>query len=397
MSQSGSHFKKFRAHTLLKHRILESYLQAWANKLLRRPQREPVFFVDAFAGPGKDEEGNPGSPVIATRIAAAVTAERGLPGREMRVIAIEQKASTATALHALLAPFNANGERVTVLAGQLRDHIDTVVEITSGSPTLYFLDPFGLQGLEASTYPKALAGDHNEIFALLADSGVGRLFGLVTANSGGFKARLAEVRSTPTLFPESDREIEQEVLDELEEYENHLDVSRPAARKYLTKSLGNTDWEQALGDCPKHRRREVFRVLFTESLLAAGATHVLAIPMRDERGRRIYSLVHASKSAAAFQAMKAAVSQGLNRDLLPEQVRDQIREDLSVDMEQVMKLLGERFAGVEVGWVMHVQPYLLRETSMFDFQLPAVRATLQDLGYLSKVGRGRIMVRIPAL
>lgn len=400
MSQSRDHFKTFRGHTLLKHQILHAYLWAWANKLLRRPTGDRVFFVDAFAGPGTDEDGNPGSPLIATRIAAEITGTlaRSPPhqGRAMRVIAIEHQASHAEALRRLLAPFNAQGARAEVLTGELLEHIDDIVQLTAGTPALYFLDPYGLQGLEASTYSKALQGEQNEIFALLADEGAGRLFGLVTATSGGIQARLEQVRRAPSLFPADDQELEQEMRDEIAEYERALDVSQPAAREYLSRSLGNTSWEKALRECQAAERREVFLGLFIEALITAGAQYVLSIPMRDERGRRKYSLVHASKSAAGFKAMKAAVSTGLNKDLLPAEVRRRIREDLAVeDVEVIDELIGQ-FGGQDVGWVDDVQPYLLGHSGLFDFQLRAVRVTLERAGHLVKRGRGKMFLRMPA-
>jgi three-Cys-motif partner protein len=400
VSKSDDHFRRFRGHTLLKHQILHAYLWAWANKLLRRPQGDRVFFVDAFAGPGKDEEHNPGSPLVAARIAVGITdalsAIPKLRGREMQVVAIEQHPPHAAALRGHLAPFNLNGPRVEVLKGQLLDHIDAVVTRTAGAPTLYFLDPFGIRGLEASTYPKALQGEHNEIFALLADDGVGRLFGLVTATSGGIEARLEQVRNAPSLFPADDQEFEREMRDELEEYQHALDVSQPAARDYLNRALGNTAWERALRECGPEQRRGVFLGLFIEALLSAGAQYVLTIPMRDERGRRKYSLVHASKSVAGFQAMKAAVSTGLRKEFLPAEVRHRIREDLTVDMPEVLAHLRVRFGGKEAGWVNEVQPYLLGNSGVFDFQLPALRAALETAGQIVRGPKGKLSVRVPA-
>lgn len=64
------HFEEFQGHTLLKHLILDKYLKAWANKLLQwGAAGSRVWFVDAFAGEGADKKGNPGSPLIAAKMA----------------------------------------------------------------------------------------------------------------------------------------------------------------------------------------------------------------------------------------------------------------------------------------------------------------------------------------
>lgn len=56
--------------TAAKHRLYQSYLDAWWPILLQpghgRP-RERVTYLDAFAGPGRYEGGEPGSPVFAIR------------------------------------------------------------------------------------------------------------------------------------------------------------------------------------------------------------------------------------------------------------------------------------------------------------------------------------------
>lgn len=57
MARSDEHFKESEPHTRLKHAILRIYLFSWAYKLLHSRGREArcVFFVDAFAGRGRDE------------------------------------------------------------------------------------------------------------------------------------------------------------------------------------------------------------------------------------------------------------------------------------------------------------------------------------------------------
>lgn len=57
--------------TAAKHRLYRSYLDAWWPILLQAggsgKTRERVTYLDAFAGPGRYEDGEPGSPVFALR------------------------------------------------------------------------------------------------------------------------------------------------------------------------------------------------------------------------------------------------------------------------------------------------------------------------------------------
>jgi three-Cys-motif partner protein len=184
MTHSDDHFDAFEDHTLLKHAYLEAYLPAWAFKLLHsQGEGGRVHFIDSFAGAGKDNEGNPGSPTIACRIAQQVRAKReadGVADARMVVWAIEKKTSYFKALTTQLERFRAlENDFVTALHGTAAAHIAAIAPTLGDTPALYFLDPFGVDGLDASLYPAMLAGPRNEIFALFNNAGAARLRGVL--------------------------------------------------------------------------------------------------------------------------------------------------------------------------------------------------------------------------
>ena len=51
----------------IKHSILGNYLSLFLGKL----GRNPIFYVDGFAGPGLLDDGSKGSPLIAAELAAS--------------------------------------------------------------------------------------------------------------------------------------------------------------------------------------------------------------------------------------------------------------------------------------------------------------------------------------
>ncbi len=60
-------FNKKKDWSLLKDSIIDNYLEPYIRKILYA--RRPVFIIDCFAGKGKFDDGNPGSPlIIATHI-----------------------------------------------------------------------------------------------------------------------------------------------------------------------------------------------------------------------------------------------------------------------------------------------------------------------------------------
>ena len=58
------HRSEFDAGTQTKLEIFEKYLEAWLPTFINSPRCESVNICDFFAGPGKDPNGNPGSPLI---------------------------------------------------------------------------------------------------------------------------------------------------------------------------------------------------------------------------------------------------------------------------------------------------------------------------------------------
>lgn len=408
MTQNATHFDDFAPHTLLKHAILRAYLQRWALKLLMWGQAgDTVYFVDGFAGAGQDRQGNPGSPLIAAQIAAgvpdALAAQRTQRQGRMRVRAVEEHAGRHAALRALLEPFVA-ADRALARAGRgvLAEHIDAIAREIANAPALYFLDPFGLKGLDAATYPKLLAGPHNEIFALFADIGATRLHGLVTAERSDVEGQIAGLRRQASLFPEMEAEQEQPVRVAASQRNQALDASQGPSREHLVRALGDEGIVDAIAPLPPAERADAFLGAFIRALIAAGARYVVALPMRNAQGQRVYSLVHASKSAKGFAAMKDSVSEGLNRDDLPPEMRDRIREDLSIPLAVVLDVARVRFAGqADVPWTggkgeETVQQWLIESTPVFRFQANAVREALQAAGILRRGPRGKLLCTFPS-
>jgi hypothetical protein len=65
MTKNKGHFEAFAPHTLLKHAVYDCYVERWSRILLR--WHDTIRIVDACAGEGADDEGNPGSPLIALK------------------------------------------------------------------------------------------------------------------------------------------------------------------------------------------------------------------------------------------------------------------------------------------------------------------------------------------
>lgn len=398
------HFEEFREHTRLKHLILSTYLRAWGMILLRFWDK--IWFVDAFAGAGQDERGNPGSPLIAVRTAHELRQDwqQREPSRPRRlsVVAIEKDHNRFEELNRLLAEFTAASAdpRAYVREGSLEAYADGLLSHIATAPTLYFLDPCGVDGLQADLLPRLLAGEHNEIFALFSDTGATRLVGVLTTEDVDVDSAIARGMMQRNLFEELNREEEEELRQAAENRSDALDCTRPVAQRILTEALGSGDWLQEIEATPVHERPIRFVQLFMELLIAAGARFVIALPMYDSSARRIYTLVHASKSPTAFEEMKGAMSYGLKHGGLPDDVRAIMTRALETDLDQAAQAIAQHFAGREVPWtsddnsVDSVKRFATQHTAVFPPQLTALRQKLETLGL--RIPGKKVIFRFPS-
>ncbi len=210
------HFEEFQGHTLLKHLILDKYLKTWANKLLQwGAAGSRIWFVDAFAGEGADKKGNPGSPLIAAKMARDVVQTLRRSGKpsdaDIRIIAIEKNTSRFGILKSVMEPYAAGADAIARLHhGTLAEIIDDLMTEVGQEPALFFLDPFGVEGLLSELLPPALLGPHNEIFALFSDIGAVRLHAVIATSERDADREVMEVLAQRNLFVEEETRTEEE-------------------------------------------------------------------------------------------------------------------------------------------------------------------------------------------
>jgi len=393
--KNDDHFDDFRDHTLLKHAILEAYLEAWAFKLIQwGGGGRHLYVVDGFAGAGKDAAGNPGSPLVACRIAAKVRGAMSaktppIDGR-VTVIAVESHKKRFAALQKALGSFLEDPEVASAYCSEMHERTEEFARRAGDAPTLYFLDPFGVKGLRASGYPTMLHGPSNEIFALFADIGAVRLRGVVHGTDQN-EQRIRDVLQAPSIFEEWDQAEIAELKAESAAKAAWRERFAPGAEAAITDALGDDSWIAALAGMTPDEARQELLLRFGLKLRQAGAAHLLYIPIRDAKGVHKHFLIYATKSRMGLRAMKDAVSEGLNRKDLAPVMRDRIRDDLRVPLHAVLDQLSAKFAGQTVRWTDKkgkdagtVRGYLLAETDVFTFQCPDIHDALKSASVLSR-------------
>jgi three-Cys-motif partner protein len=398
MTRSAKHFEAFQPHTRHKHLILKEYFLAWGHKLgLRSGAGDSILYVDACAGRGADDLGNQGSPLIAADAAAKAAANISGIRRHpfaIHVVAIESKRSHATELTAVLAPF---GSTVRVLLGTLADHLGDLERAHMGIPALFFIDPFGLEPLDASVVRAALNGERREALLLFADQAALRHFGAISANETRAERRLRTATEPLPLFPDLRADNADALAHAAADSRAQLAITRESAIRIMNAAFGDDEWLRSIEGVPSADRRRAFLELYSARLRTWGAKYVLPIPVVDATGVHAYTLIHATRSAKGYATMKAAVTHALEHSPLPAQVVERMRDLVASDLAAVEAAVRARFSGQEVRWAEDtenrqapcVKQYLLEETPAFPFEFDALKAQLAPLR-----ARGRAIVYV---
>lgn len=136
-SSDEEFFRSPKAAAVFKHAVLDQYLVPYAMKTgVREPHR--VAFVDGYAGPGIYDDGSPGSPARVMQAARDISDKRNL---ELHFI--EKKTSFLDSLRSYTEN-NKGSLSAKVYDGDINEHLDALITSTKETPTLFFLDPFGL-------------------------------------------------------------------------------------------------------------------------------------------------------------------------------------------------------------------------------------------------------------
>jgi three-Cys-motif partner protein len=172
-------FTRKQAAAVLKHGIVSRYPTIFAS-MAGYGQHEVVLY-DAYAGPGRYEDGSPGSPLLALQ-----TAQRTKAFRNVRLVFSEEDMDNHTDLHSVLSA-EAGDIRWEAIPGNVEGLARQVVAEAGTSPMLTFLDPFGV-GMSYQVLTKTLLGRplsaRTEVLLNINVESVRRIGGRLNENGG---------------------------------------------------------------------------------------------------------------------------------------------------------------------------------------------------------------------
>lgn len=217
---SKSFFDKKRHWSKRKDKILESYLPPYLSKIAT--QGVPILIVDAFAGPGKFGDGEPGSPLIICRsIQEALS--KGL-SVSVSVLCIEAEKELFSELSKSIEQFPFAEAKY----GKFGNYIQQIEEKAKNHSIFLYVDPFTVEGLDWSRM--------NSVFQHLSISNMSIEI-LMNFNAPSFVRRgLAALKLA---VPESNPEIE-----DAEEID--APIATPPTIERLNCVVGSDWWQSVL-------------------------------------------------------------------------------------------------------------------------------------------------------
>lgn len=250
-------------HTLGKHEVLRHYLDAWLPIMLT--SNENILYIDAFAGPGEYQGGEPGSPLIA--IKRFITHSRipnatGSIGFEF----IESDHDRYMHLKSVISEFTQLPPNATWEAhpGTFHDTMTKILDELDDQgrelpPSFVMIDPFGVSDTPMSTVQRILQNPKAEVcFTFMYDT-VNRF------------------------------------------------VSASQIKSTLTDLFGTPEWQQGERIKDENDRLAFFVDLYKSGLKKAGATQLLHFVIDKEDRRNYYVIIYATKSIKGSDVMKKAM------------------------------------------------------------------------------------------
>ena len=137
-------FDRKKPWSKIKDNILTKYIEPYLNKI--KELKRPIVIVDGFAGPGKFNDGSEGSPLIICR---RINEEKERLKINIPIIGIfiDKKKRHYTALKNNLQEY-IDKETAFVFHEDFGNLIEEIIEIVKDSSVLFYLDPFGIRGIE---------------------------------------------------------------------------------------------------------------------------------------------------------------------------------------------------------------------------------------------------------
>ena len=258
----------------VKDELLGCYLKPYVAKILYT--HKPLAYVDCFAGKGKFDDGNPGSPLIALDIFQQGLASTKLTGNA-RIGAAFIDLNYASDLEANLSAYKG----IKIVSGAYEDTIEDLLKSKVGHNVFLYIDPYGIKALDCTKFDTFANGQFNTIELLINMNSFG--FIREACNAMGMQFKIGDdgffddlVEYDPTILDTTDKSIEA-----------------------LNRIAGGDYWKEIIsryksGEIDGYKAEEYFSEQYCQRL-GRSYTYVLNMPIRIQQNQHPkYRMIHAT-------------------------------------------------------------------------------------------------------
>ena len=267
----------------VKDELLGCYLKPYVAKILYT--RKPLAYVDCFAGKGKFDDGNPGSPLIALDILQQGLASTKLGGKA-KIEAAFIDLNYASELEANLS----NYKGIKIVSAAYEDIIDELLKSKTGCNVFLYIDPYGIKALDCTQFDNFANGQFNSIELL------------INMNSFGFIREACNAMGAKFKIDDS------EFFDDLVEYDSTTLDATDKSIEALNRIAGGDYWESIITEYKRdaidgYQAEECFSEQYCRRL-SASYKYVLNMPIRIQQNQHPkYRMIHATNHPAGCVLM----------------------------------------------------------------------------------------------
>lgn len=265
-------FAQKKAWSVVKDELLGCYFKPYVSKILHT--NRPLVYVDCFAGKGKFEDGNNGSPLIALETIEQCRASTTMQRTKIEATFIDLNYADDLRKNLAAYPW------VKIVSGRYEDNIKTILQKKKNCNVFLYIDPYGIKALQCSLFDDFAKGCFNSIELL------------INMNSFGFIREACHALGAAAFDDNA-------LFDDLVEYEpTRMDASEKSINE-LNEIAGGNYWQEII---EAYKKQEIngydAEALFAEkycSRLRTSYSYVLNMPLRIKEGQRPkYRLIHAT-------------------------------------------------------------------------------------------------------
>ena len=143
-----SFFEKLQPWSKIKNDLLSTYLVPYFAKISSTGRN--TFYVDCFAGQGRFDDGNEGSPFLAARIREEVLSRKQGRHGDIELAFIEKEYGDI--LKKNLSEFFPHCKSLSVIPGSFESDLASLLQLHRRENLFLYIDPFGIKSLQYSVF-----------------------------------------------------------------------------------------------------------------------------------------------------------------------------------------------------------------------------------------------------